>query len=284
MLVCLALLALGPVTSATVAKTSAPRYGIGTVTLTGANAAGTATASCPKGTIAVSGGFSQSPAAELSPGHYVNVHDSHRVGSRSWSVSGVQLANQTSTLTAFAYCRPGKKPKQTTRSVPLGAAPRSEATAIASCPGNQSAISGGFTVPRLIGQTSTFLTNAEILGQRKWAVTGVRSSTSASSEGVVTSYAYCAKGAPPRRRTGTVSALSKILPVALSTANSPVCQKGTKPISGGLRAPYTQSGNNRGLTLITDAFLTGSAWRVSGLPFGGIDGIPVTLSSLAFCR
>lgn len=283
-LVCAALLSLGPVTGAIAASTAAPRYGIGTVTLSGANAPGTATASCPKGTVAVSGGFSQSPPAETSPGHYVNVHDSHRVGSRSWTVSGVQFYNSTSTLTAFAYCRAGKKPKQAAGTSHLGAAARSEATAIATCPKNQSAIAGGFTVPKLVGSTSTFLTDAETLGKRQWAVTGVRNSTSASSAGVVTSYAYCAKGSRPKTRTGTVSALSKRTPLALSIANSPACPSGTKPISGGLRAPYTQSGGNRGLTLITDAFLIGSAWRVAGLPFSGVDGIPVTLSSLTFCR
>ena len=279
---CAALLALGPLAAgAGAAKT---RVAVGTTSLTGANMPGTAQANCPRGTVAISGGFGQTPPADLTSGHYVNVHDSHRFGARAWKVSGVQYGSATSTLTAYAYCRAQKKPKQVVKSFPLLAAARYEATAVATCPGGLHPISGGFTVPQLIGSTSTFLTQATILGKHQWVVHGVRSSTSASSDGVVTAYAYCAKGKRPKAVTKTVAALSAITPKSPFTADTSGCPKGTHAISGGLRAPYSQSGANRGVPVVTDSLLIGSAWRVAALPFGGADGIPISLSSIVYCR
>jgi hypothetical protein len=280
--VCAALLALGPlVTGASASKT---RVAAGTTSLTGANSPGTAQANCPRDTVAISGGFGQTPAADLTSGHYVNVHDSHRFGARAWKVSGVQYGSATSTLTAYAYCRAQKKPREIAKSVPLLAAARYEATAVATCPGGLHPISGGFTVPQLIGSTSTFLTEAEIFGKHQWVVHGVRSSTSASSDGVVTAYAYCAKGKRPKSKIKTVAALSAMTPKSPFTADTSACPKGTKPISGGLRAPYSQAGNNRGVPVVTDSLLIGSAWRVGALAFGGVDGIPISLSTIVYCR
>jgi hypothetical protein len=278
---CAALFALGPIAAGATAKT---RVAVGTTSLTGANTPGSAQANCPRGTVAVSGGFGQTPPADLTSGHYVNVHDSHRLGARAWKVSAVQYGSATSTLTAYAYCRAQKRPKQIVKSVPLLAAARYEATAIATCPGGLHPISGGFTVPQLIGSTSTFLTEAEIFGKHQWVVHGVRSSTSASSDGTVTAYAYCAKGKRPKSRAKTVSALSATTPKSPFAADTSACPKGTRPISGGLRAPYSQAGNNRGVPVVTDSLLIGGAWRVAALPFGGADGIPISLSAIVYCR
>jgi hypothetical protein len=279
---CAALLALGPLAAG--ASAGKTRVAIGTTTLTGANTPGSAQANCPHGTVAISGGFGQKPAASLASGHYVNVHDSHRLGARAWRVSGVQYGSATSTLTAYAYCRAQKRPKQIVKSVPLLAAARYEATAIATCPGGLHPISGGFTVPQLIGSTSTFLTEAEIFGKHQWVVHGVRSSTSASSDGTVTAYAYCAKGKRPKSKAKTVPALSAVTPKAPFVADTSACPKGTKAISGGLRAPYSQAGNNRAVPVVTDSLLIGGAWRVAALPFGGVDGIPISLSAISYCR
>jgi hypothetical protein len=279
---CAALLALGPLAAG--ASAGKTRVAVGTTPLTGANTAGSAQANCPRGSVAVSGGFGQTPAADLTSGHYVNVHDSHRFGARAWRVSGVQYGSATSTLTAYAYCRAQKKPKQVIKSYPLLAAARYQATAVATCPSGLRPISGGFTVPRLIGSTSTFLTEARIFGRHQWVVTGVRSSTSASSDGVVTAYAYCAKGGRPTSKQRTVTGLSAVTPKAPFAADTSACAKGTKPISGGLEAPYTQMGANRGVPVVTDSFLIGSAWRVAALPFGGADNIPLSLTAIVYCR
>src|SRR3954467_9843405 len=109
---CAALLALP--SSAMAGKT---RVAVGVTNLTGANSEGTAQANCPRGTVAISGGFGQTPPADLTSGHYVNIHDSHRLGARAWKVSGVQYGSGASTLTAYAYCRAMKKPKQVVKNV-----------------------------------------------------------------------------------------------------------------------------------------------------------------------
>jgi hypothetical protein len=281
-LACAAILALGPLApGAGAAKT---RVAVGVTNLAGANTQGTAQANCPRGSVVISGGFGQTPTADLSTGHYVNVHDSHRQGARAWTVSGVQFGSGTSTLTAFAYCRPQKKPRQVIKNVPLLAAARYEASAKATCPDGLKPISGGFTVPRLIGSTSTFLTQSEILGKRQWVVTGVRSSTSASADGTVTAYAYCVNGKRPKSKTKTVTGVSAVTPKAPLSADTSSCAKGSGAISGGLEAPYHQLGANRGVPLVTDSFLIGNAWRVRALPFGGVDGIPVSVTSIVYCR
>ena len=284
-LVCAALFALGPFAAgAAAAKT---RVAAGTATLTGGGAAGTAKATCPRGTVAVSGGFSQSPPADVAANHYVDIHESHRVGGRGWKVSGVQVGG-TTTLTAYAYCRVQNAPKEVIKSFPLSALARSEATAIATCPGGYKAISGGFKVPQLVPTPSqsfiTFLTDAELFGKHQWVVTGVRSGVTAPSDGTVTAYGYCARGSTPKRKRKTITGVSLVKPPHAITADTGACAKGTKPISGGLRAPYTQTGANRGLTLVTDWLLIGKAWRISGLPFGGVDGIQVSLTAIANCR
>lgn len=280
---CLALLALGPFAAgAGAAKT---RVAVGSSSLSGAGSVGSAQANCPHGTVAISGGFGQTPAANLGDGHYVNVFDSRRSGSRAWKVSGVQYGGQASTLTAYAYCRAMKKPKQVAKSFPLLAPARNEATAVATCPSGLKPISGGFSVPQpVVGGSSTFLTDAEIFGKHQWVVTGVRSSTSAASNGQVTAYAYCVKGKRPKQKIRTVSGLSKITPKAPFASDTSTCPKKTRPVSGGLRAPYTQTGPNRAVPVVTDSLRIGNAWRVAALPFGGADDIPVSLSSIVYCR
>jgi hypothetical protein len=279
-----ALLAVGPFAAgAAAAKT---RVAVGHKTLKGVGASGSAQANCPRGTVAVSGGFGQRPPANAQTGRYIDAHESHRVGARAWKVTGV-LNGGRSTLTAYAYCRVQRKPKQIVRSFPLSALSRSEATAIATCPNGLKAISGGFRLPHLVpGQTSTFLTEADRFGKHQWVVTGVRSSATASSDGFVTAYGYCSKGPTPRQKTKTVPALSSARPTSVVTADTDGCAKGTKPLSGGVRAPYTQiPSGSRGLALVTDSLLIGSAWRVSALPFGteGVS-LPVSLTSIVYCR
>jgi hypothetical protein len=200
-------------------------------------------------------------------------------------VSGVQYGSQTSTLTAYAYCRVEKKPKEIIKSFPLKAAARFEATAVATCPGGLRPISGGFKVPLpAVGGSSTFVTDAEIFGKHQWVVTGVRSRISATSDGLVTGYAYCAKGKLPRAKTKTATALSAPTPKSAFSADTSTCAKGTQPISGGFRAPYTQIGPNRGVSGVTDSLRIGNAWRVTALASGDPAGIPVSLTAIVYCR
>jgi hypothetical protein len=278
-----AVLALGPFAASAPAKL---RVATGTTSLTVKGAVGTAQANCPRGTVAVSGGFGQSPTASFTNNQYVNVFSSHRQGARAWTVSAVEYGTKPATLTAYAYCGVGKRPRQVVKSFPLLAAPRYEAAAVATCKSGTQPVSGGFTLPQPVpGGTSVFLTQMQIFGKHQWLVKGVRSSTPASADGVVTAYAYCIKGKRPRAKTKTVTELSKISPPAPFAVDTDPCSHGTRPIAGGLRGPYTQMGPNRGIPSVTDSLLIGKAWRVDALAFaGGVDDIPISFTAIVYCR
>ncbi len=277
-----ALLALGPFAASAPAKL---RVAVGTTTLTGKGSVGVAQANCPRGTSAVSGGFGQSPAASFPQSHYINVFSSHRKGARAWTVSGVQYyGSSPGTLTAYAYCSPEKAPKSVAKSFPLLAAPRYEAAAVATCPRGTQPISGGFKLPQPVPNgTSVFLTQMQIFGKHQWLVKGVRSSAP-GTDGLVTAYAYCAKGKRPKAKTETVTTLTKISPAVPFAVDTDKCPKGTLPIAGGLRGPYSQVGADRGIPSVTDSLRIGRAWRVSSLAVGTVDDIPISFTAIVYCR
>lgn len=103
---------------------------------------GTATASCPAGTEAVSGGF-ESPKGGPDA-HTLFAYASKRVGDRKWSVSVVpnQITDPLK-LKAFAYCderRLGLVSRSTTGTV----APGDKLSLTVDCPNRAKAFSGGY--------------------------------------------------------------------------------------------------------------------------------------------
>ena len=88
-------------------------------TVVAENSIGTATATCPRGYHAVSGGF-DSPGFDLNGGGHVLTLTSMRLGDNAWQVSGVNPdfggGVSPGQLVAYAYCLKGK-PRITTVSV-----------------------------------------------------------------------------------------------------------------------------------------------------------------------
>ena len=98
---------------------------------------GSVEAKCPKGSEAVSGGFSQNGA--------IFTFASRRVNDRTWKVAGYNNRMQDAQLRAFAYCdkhQPNLKPRaKTSSSIP----PDSTGSVSVKCRHGGEARSGGFT-------------------------------------------------------------------------------------------------------------------------------------------
>lgn len=260
-----------------------------TVTIAGPGRSASALAVCPRGTQAAAGGYSQSPpATNLAGASLIDVSDSYRQSSRSWTVTGTQVTGSSGALTAYAYClRNLPRIKTAVKISPLGAPARSEVTVTATCPGKTKLLSGGYRKPPFSGGSFVFLLDNERAALTSWTITAVRGNVGSLSAGKAYSVAYCAAGA---KVSSTIASAN--LPVTPTTAPNlptavaaPRCE-GLQAYAGGFRAPYVSGGADRGAFLATDALLRRNRWRVSGLTFGGpgVVGLPAKVSVLGYCR
>jgi hypothetical protein len=121
-----------------------------TVTLPGSNRIGAATARCPKGKVALAGGF-QTPPPGISgtAGTRNEITASARKGKKGWRVQAVSGVFGPASHTAYAYCAPVgpesvRSGKGKVRN-PANATRFNRGTAISKpCPRRQSLLSGGF--------------------------------------------------------------------------------------------------------------------------------------------
>jgi hypothetical protein len=72
-------------------------------TTIGHDQTGSATAKCRRGSKAVSGGFFAPGGFDLNTGSEIYFYESHRVGKRKWTASGLNQGDPAK-LTAYAYC------------------------------------------------------------------------------------------------------------------------------------------------------------------------------------
>jgi hypothetical protein len=259
-----------------------------TVTVAGLGRSGTALAVCPKGTQAAAGGYSQAPPANLLSGaaSLIDVSDSFRQSSRSWTVTGTQVNGGSGALTAYAYClrnMPKIRPVVVTR--PLDAAARSQATVTAPCPGKTKVVSGGYRKPPFSGGSFVFLLDNERAGLTSWKVTAVRGSVGSLAVGKVYSVAYCAAGVKISKTIASANLPVTAAPSSPTAVSAPKCE-GAQTFAGGFRSPFVTGGADRGAFLATDALLRQKKWQVSGLTFGGPGavGLFARVSVLGYCR
>lgn len=285
----LALAALGALlcvcAPAASAKKSPVAIGTGKTVINGQGNTGTALASCPKGTQAVAGGYSQTPSAGFGTPNLIDVSDSYRQSKTSWTVTGTQVAGGSGTLNAFVYCVSTlPRIKTSVLQAPIGAAARSEVTATADCPSGTKIVSGGFRKPPFLGGSFVFLSDNERATGKSWTVTAVRASTASTAPGTVYSVSYCAKGVKIKKTIGTANMPVFTAPSSPAVVLAPKCKKGSA-FGGGTRSPYVAGGTDRGAFLVTDSLLVGKQWQVSGLSFGGPGavGLPVKVSVLSYC-
>jgi hypothetical protein len=160
---------------------------VGTTTVT-AQTSGTntsATARCPRGSRAVSGGWQFSTPVENSP-----VYTSAPSARKAWVVTAVNGNGGDWTLTSIAYCMTGVDATTSSQEVPIAAG--SDATATATCATGR-LIGGGFrTAPTPDWNNTdgpdTFHLRSSRASRTSWTIAGHNYSSAA---GTMTAYARC---------------------------------------------------------------------------------------------
>lgn len=140
-------------------------------------------ARCPRGKIALSGGF------VLDTGHDVP-YALRRTSKRSWSAASTNPGAAEAGLTAYVVCAKQDsklRPKQVRAVVPLApSGAGATATAMASCPAGRRVLSGGFEVPTFAD--GVLVHDSKRIGDRSWEVSA---SSQTPATGSVVAYAYC---------------------------------------------------------------------------------------------
>ncbi|HET8975017.1 MAG TPA: hypothetical protein VFN15_00195 [Solirubrobacterales bacterium] len=234
----------------------------------GAGAVVSATATCPKKTRAISGGFSETvPNLEAVAGI---VFESQRATARSWRVSAqIRGSGAPVTLTSHVYCR-RRAPKLAGASttLPTGELPGAAfgPTATASCRGKRRALAGGFVTPApLVGGSVKNLVAGSLPGSpRDWTALAISTPVGASS---VSAFAYCAKAKelPGLSRAGATGPATAA-DAASSTVTTPPCAGKRRALAGGFSQTTTGTPSG-GFFLPYESVRAedGRSWRVSGI-------------------
>jgi hypothetical protein len=154
----------------------------------------TATATCPRGTRVISGGFEADP---IIPGGgdtpVLRVSESQKVGNRSWEASAFSNGNLEGDLTAYVYCRDGKrlKTKQASATLTQKTPDMDFKDIEARCKRKQRVVSGGFTSPPVEAEATPRILSSRRVGKRSWGVAAFIGGTGATID--FTAYAYCEK-------------------------------------------------------------------------------------------
>jgi hypothetical protein len=146
---------------------------------------GAATATCPKGSTAVSGGFagSRGPDVDIRP------YESRLTGKRTWTASAYSFGSASGTLTTQVSCQK-KGGKLKAASATTSVAGNSTGTAKATCKKGLRSLSGGFLAESSLTDINPFASFKE--GNRGWRVSGLNGGP--TQAGDLTAYAYCRKG------------------------------------------------------------------------------------------
>ena len=215
----------------------------------------TATPTCPKGTGALGGGFSES---KPNNGLIGIVYENHKVGQDRWRVAEQQYGFGTVTLTAYVYCSPSARTtKQHTANFTPAANMLDEQ--VASCtpkPGRIVAQSGGWQTAKPIdGFEADDVVTDSSWGANNWEE---RVATE-DSPGNYTLFADCAKGIFKKvdSKTVIVHPATNELIHATST-----CPGATHPAMGG----FTQGTDGTHASMFPyESRAVGRSWRASGL-------------------
>ncbi|MGZ5357559.1 MAG: hypothetical protein ACXWF9_01065 [Solirubrobacterales bacterium] len=254
--------------------------------------ASSATATCPKGTKAVGGGF----AGQFNSTNQMAIEQSYRSSDRSWNAVAHVLEG-TSAVTAYAYCRKTKKAIEdvaatgTTAGVPLG-----PGTATASCPAGTRVIGGGFQATRGPAPQNVTTTETSIPSGNGWTV---RAINNVGPSQTLTAHAYCVAGIKPKIVSATIS--QDVPQEASVTTSSAACPKpkakkkggaGKSAKGGGKKKQIrkrlsgggfeTPVGANPGVVpLVWESRIAGPLWQASAAAQNDPGVLPVT--SVGIC-
>jgi hypothetical protein len=223
---CAAVLALPAAASAVTSSDS--------VELTAPNEIESVTAHCPSGLRATGGGF-RAPAPTSSTSGYsqVKIFASHKVGQRSWKVSGQEVAFQpvTLALTGYVYCSEHvPRTEAASKSVPVPIGVHGFTASKATCDAGK-AQAGGFAL-------STPAYDGDLIGTQRRGKHSWRTRIDGDIGVTITSFAYCARGPLPQARGGTDSEIDR----DYGTATSDPCPRYSHPLAGGFEQPDAITG------------------------------------------
>jgi hypothetical protein len=238
---------------------------------------GTATASCPSGTEAVSGGFSapgfdpQFDKASIIP------FGSRRAGKGDWKVDAKNFGKASGSLVSFVYCdqhKPGLVVESKTTTIDAD----TTGSAAAKCPRGSEAYSGGWQSPaNVTGDDAFFAFTSMRASDRKWKVTAFNDDNNDPHDLKV--FAYC-----DTREPGLVER-SKSTKVAgeVKTTLTPKCPQGRQAVSGGFESQELNPNQADAAFTVTSRRASTSKWRTVAYGNGGpADKSPIT--AFAYCK
>lgn len=267
-----------------------------TVATTANGQLATAVARCPKGTLAVGGGFTSPVSRGVSGVTDFNViYESRRSGTKAWVVAAGRsdsgVAGPNLTVTASVQCRypkltrskkTGKKRKKQlsvleVKATGVSGGNMETVTATSVCPSTRRLLGGGFSVapaPNLGTPTSfPVVLQSSPIGLASWQSSALNIGTVSRT---ATSYAYCVRGG----KAPVVSAATAELPGGTAnpeaTALAPVCPGKRKLVGGGFSNPSAASQ----VAVPTASAQSGGARAASAFNLGSEPG---TLSSTGIC-
>ena len=241
-----------------------------------------ATARCPAGTRAISGGYD--PTNVFHPngsGTALLVNTSRRLGPRAWKVTAYQLGGGDPVqLTATANCgRQLGRPMVHTKQISIRATSTNPnpGNATAHCPHHFFAVAGGFHIS--INGRSTNPSDSPpvslIIGSRAvaraWAVTGARVGAGRSR---LTAFAYCY----PVRPIGMpkVRVIHAHTPIGMTTCVLRAARAATYAVSGGFSARFPMGPGQGSPLPVSSGLLGADRWSFGAIvrqgesaPFNG---------------
>jgi hypothetical protein len=237
---------------------------------------GSATATCKRGTKAVSGGFETEFSLPPVNFPFIPAYVSRREGARAWTSSGFNDGDSDGDLTSFAYCRDQKLTAVTdTVAAPVG----QFATAAATCPRRTRVISGGFAGSPidLVGTTPVlYISESRRATKRTWEASA---HSNGNEDGELTAIAYCGKG--KRLRARSASAMLGSDPPAVETAEILArCKRKERVVSGAFGS--TDASGEATPRVLTSMREGKRGWAVTA--FVGSNGMPAELTAYAYCE
>ena len=250
-------------------------------TVAGHHAILSATATCPKGSRAVGGGFAV-PAPRS--GYSSLVFESQKVGQRGWRASA-QMSQAAPfdpiTIAVDVYCQRGApKTGTVTSTVATPDASPSHMNGPATsapCPSKRRLTGGGFSTPPPLGSfgAANVIRRSEPTGN-SWT-SEVESDNAASS---LTSYAYCArrKASPPMPAVAATT--SGTNPAPASTSVTATCTKKRTMAGGGFQQAYSLLVGG-GTFNVYESRRAGKSW--TAVAEQGGDSTAISFSSVGLC-
>ncbi len=240
---------------------------------------GAAPAECPKGRMAVSGGFA-APGFDPVAGPTIGRLGFKHAGKGTIRTRGYNFGDLPGDLVSYAYCALHDHGfKVSAASVQVD--PQTLGSVVASCPGGTQAVAGGFDASRPPGGSGPGIITltSKRAGRHAWKVSGVNlpSDGGQGVAGTLTAYAYC-EAAPFELTTQSRDVTAMDL-----TTFEVRCPNGGRAFSGGFDGNVELSPIPSGTAAVTSRRASrGRAWRTSALSV--FDSGPAPATAYAYCR